>query len=237
MYFPMARSSPLPFRPGFRMGIAVLLAFLAACSGAPEDGEAREAANDQRVSAQPDGATAPSPPAPALTPSQPGQLPRLPLLDPPAGPVGSQVALWMDGLPRNTQLHIGFGTVQEHTIIQDVETDDEGVLDARITIPGTARENRTHYVFVADANQLPLSVSGPFHVTDADGRAEVRGQVEDPESDCVLIRGREDELYALRGNVPSLAAGDQVTARGAVVLEGGCERGLTLQVEAVEQGP
>jgi hypothetical protein len=227
MYGTTARSSSLPFRPGVKAGITVFVALLAACSGAPEDGEAREAVNDQRVGAQPEVPPVPSPPE---------QLPRMPLFDPPAGPVGSDVELWMDGLPRSTELYIGFGTVQEHTIVQEVETDEEGILATTISIPGTARENRSHYFFVADANQLPLSVSAPFHVTDPEGRLEIRGEVEDAEGPCITVRGPEDELYSLQGAIPPLAAGDRVTVRGRAVLEGGCERGLTIQVERVEEG-
>ena len=207
--------------PSFqRAGALAVLALVAACSGPPENGAVRISEAGE-VS---EGVTA--------TPS--AQLPRMPLFEPAAGPVGTEVELWMDGLPRSADLYIGFGTIQEHTILQGAESDEEGVLTARLTIPSTARVNRSHYFFVANESQLPLSVSNPFLVTGTDGRAEIRGEVQGTGGACVTVLGPEDELYALQGSVSDLSPGDRVVARGRVVLEGGCEEGLTLEVETVD---
>ena len=207
--------------PSFqRAGATAVLVLVAACSGPPENGAVRISEAGE-VS---EGV--------AATPS--AQLPRMPLFEPVAGPVGTEVELWMDGLPRSADLYIGFGTVQEHTIVQGAESDEEGVLTTRLTIPSSARVNRSHYFFVADESQLPLSVSRAFLVTGADGRAEIRGEVQGTGGACVTVLGLEDELYALQGSVPELSPGDRVVVRGRVVLDGGCEEGLTLEVETVD---
>lgn len=138
----------------------------------------------------------------------------------------------MDGLPGETRFYIGFGTVQEHSILTGVETDSEGVLTAAVSIPSSAPANRSHYFFVADVDQLPLSVSQAFLVTDAAGFAEVRGDVAAVEGGCVILIGMEDERYALEGALPSLSVGDRLTVRGEVILQGGaCDGGLSLLVE------
>lgn len=206
------------------------LALVAACSGPPENGAVRVS-----EAGEVSGAVATAPSAMAAESTAPSaQLPRMPLFEPAAGPVGSEVELWMDGLPRSTDLYIGFGTVQEHTIVQGAESDEEGVLTTRLTIPPTATVNRSHYFFVADESQLPLSVSRAFLVTGPDGRAQIRGEVQETGGACVTIVGREEELYSLQGSVPDLSPGDRVVVRGRVVLEGGCEEGLTLEVETVD---
>ena len=213
-----------------RAGVLAVLALAAACSGPPENGGVRIS-----EAGEVSGEVAAAPSATGVESTDPSaQLPRMPLFEPAAGPVGTEVELWMDGLPRSADLYIGFGTVQEHTIVQGAESDEEGVLTTRVTIPSTARVNRSHYFFVADESQLPLSVSRAFLVTGADGRAEIRGEVQGVGGACVTVLGLEDELYALQGSVPDLSPGDRVVVRGRVVLDGGCEEGLTLEVETVD---
>ncbi len=209
-------SFPAPFLR--RAAAMAALALVAACSGPPENGAVRVS-----EAGEVSGAVATAPSAMAAESTAPSaQLPRMPLFEPAAGPVGSEVELWMDGLPRSTDLYIGFGTVQEHTIVQGAESDEEGVLTTRLTIPPTATVNRSHYFFVADESQLPLSVSRAFLVTGPDGRAQIRGEVQETGGACVTIVGREEELYSLQGSVPDLSPGDRVVVRGRVVLEGGC---------------
>jgi len=213
-----------------RAGALALLALVAACSGPPENGAVRVS-----EAGEVSGEIAAGPSTTSVeSAASPTQVPRMPLFDPAAGPVGSDVELWMDGLPRSTDLYIGFGTLQGHTIVQGAESDEEGVLATRLTIPSTASVNRSHYFFVADESQLPMSVSRPFLVTGPDGRVEVRGEVQEAEGMCVTIRGLEDERYSLQGSVPALSPGDRVVVRGRVVLEGGCPDGLTLEVETVD---
>jgi len=214
---------------GGLLALAILGMPLLACGGEPENAGVRisEAGDPPPVSevgslADPEAAVGSLPP----------QLPRLPLFDPPAGPVGSEVTLWMDGLQRETTFYIGFGTIQEHTIVTDAETDEAGVLSTTLTIPSTARANRSHYFFVADANQLPLSVSHAYLVTDEAGFVEIRGDVAAIEGECIILIGIEDERYALEGPVPELSIGDRITVRGRVLVEGGsCEGGLNIAVE------
>lgn len=202
-----------------RAGILALVGLLAACSSAPENGGVRVSEAGELV---------------VESLASTAQSPRMPIFEPAAGPVGSEVELWMDGLPRSADFYIGFGSMQGHTIVQGAESDEEGVLTTRLSIPSTASVNRSHYFFVADAQQVPLSVSMPFLVTGSDGRVEVRGEVGETQGGCPMVLGLEEEFYALRGPLPSLSPGDRVVVRGQVVLEGGCPEGLTIDVETVE---
>jgi hypothetical protein len=215
---------------------AMLVAF--AILGMPLSGCAGEPGNGTAVRVSEAGE------APAATPAGPAipagegahdpspQLPRLPLIDPPAGPIGSEVELWMDGLQRETRFYIGFGTVQEHSILTGVDTDADGVLATAVSIPSGAQVSRSHYFFVADANQLPLSVSQAFLVTDDAGFAEIRGDVAAVEGECIILIGFEDERYALEGALADLSVGDRITVRGRVLPQGGsCEGGLGLAVQ------
>jgi hypothetical protein len=212
-----------------RLGtLALAVPFLVACGGDPENGGVRVSEAGEVSAERPA-------PAPAGGPTSP-QLPRLPHFQPAAGPVGSEVEVWMDGLPREAEMYIGFGTVQEHTIVTGEETDAEGTLRTRVTIPSSARVNRSHYFFVADASQLPLSVSQAFLVTDADGFAEVRGDVVEMAGSCAILMGLEEERYALEGDLSGLSVGERVTVRGQVLLDGGaCDGGLAMAVERTDR--
>jgi hypothetical protein len=221
----MRTRSPRPSR------LLLLALLVAGCSGAADGEGALDAARGAT------DADALSPRAVNdMPPTQPAQAPRLPHFDPAVGPVGTPVEVWMDALPPSSQMYIGFGTVQEHTILQDAETDDEGRLRVTVEIPETARVNRSHYFFVADRNQIPLSVSRAFHVTAPDGTLEVRGEVVQAPGPCVRIRGFEEESYLLVGEHPDLATGDRVTVTGRAVTDPRCQGGLVIRAESVRVG-
>ena len=201
-----------------------LVAISVACGGATEgEGERSQDLDTMAPSTAVRGETAT------------GQTQRLPLFEPAAGAIGTEVELWMDGLPRSTGMAIGFGNIREHSILKTTQTDADGILVTTVDIPDTARPSRSHYFFVADADETPLSVSGPFLVTEPDGRVELQIDVRDASAPCPILQGvEEDEVYALRGAPTNLSDGDRVRVRGRVDLEGDCEGGLTIHVEELE---
>ncbi len=186
-----------------------------------------EAAPEADLEPPPGAAPAPEAPPP---PSEP----QPPFFSPMGGPVGTDVEVWMDGLPAEATVMIGFGTVRGHQIIGETQVDDEGSLSTTVQVPSEVEENTSHYFFVADANQQPMSVSDAFHVTAPDGSLEVTAVVTDEGQACLALRGQEDELYTLEGDVPDLEPGDRVVVQGTAAHDSACEQGLTIAVEAVD---
>lgn len=176
------------------------------------------------------------PPAPAAMERAPVTDPDPPYFTPLAGPMGSEVELWMDGLPAESRVMVGIGTVEGHQILAEEDVDEVGRLETAVTIPEGLEVNRSHYFLVADPNtQQPMSVSGAFHITDEDGGIVVRGSVIELEGeDCPTLQGPEDEVYTLAGDVPALEPGDEVQVQGVWAEDGPCRMGLTIQVSQAE---
>ena len=181
----------------------------------------------------PDAMEAPSsdaaPPAPERTPVLD---PNPPYFSPLGGSPGSEVELWMEGLPAESRVMIGFGTVEGHQVLGEAAVDEAGRLETRVQVPESIEANRSHYFFVADpATQQPMTVSGPFHVTDPEGGVEILGlgiQVEG--EDCPTLLGAEDEVYTLVGDVPAFGVEDHVRVTGTLAEGSPCGVGLTVAV-------
>ena len=141
--------------------------------------------------------------------------------------------VWMDGLPAEASMMLGFGTVEGHEILTEMEVDAEGSISLTTEIPDRVDENRSYYFFVADETQQPLSVSDAFLVTDVDGGVEVSGRVTDEGMACVSVRGPEQELFSLEGDLPEMSEGDQVLLTGRISQEPECEEGIPIAVDEV----
>jgi len=178
----------------------------------------------------------PFPPLAPLSEVSPGsQVRRLPFFEPAAGPIGTEVELWMDGLPPSRTLFIGFGTVQEHSFVHSTDSNAEGEMRTRFRVPDSARPSRSHFFFVTDQSQVPFSVSLAFLVTDPEGRVELRGEMASgAEGGCALFQGLDGEVYGLRNGGSGHSPGDRVVVRGRVDLQGPCPQRLAIAVESLE---
>ena len=86
-------------------------------------------------------------------------------MEPREGPPGTAVTLEMAGLMMTAQnLEIGFGNFVAHEIINETDSDAQGLVFTTVTVPETA-EPGTYYFFIADVSGSPLAVSDSFVVT------------------------------------------------------------------------
>ena len=88
-------------------------------------------------------------------------------ISPTSGPPGTDVEVIGRGFPPDTSVEIGIGRVDsEYDVIARAQTDADGEVETRITIPDFV-EAEDQWVIVVAAEQLPMrAVSGEFDVTE-----------------------------------------------------------------------
>jgi hypothetical protein len=163
----------------------------------------------------------------------PGQQIR-PVLSRPGGPAGAEVTLTMDGVLPFLSVRIGFGSLSQYEVLARVDADAFGKLEADLEVPAWAELDRVHYFVVSSGNQMPRTLSDPFHVTDADGTARVYGAISAAGVACLMLDGPQSTLYALEGAPGSWAAGQRVMVIGTVMDRPTCgDRGLPIAVREI----
>lgn len=130
----------------------------------------------------------------------------------------------MEGLPPDTGMIVGFGTLQAgYEWIGEEVSDRAGALAATVEVPDWAEANRVHFFFVTLPDQPPVGTSPGFHVTAPDGTLRLTGEVTEvvmepaaPGAPVVLLQGDFEVLYCLSGNVGDPEPGQRVRVEGIV---------------------
>lgn len=159
----------------------------------------------------------------------PDSLRRIQEMAPRSGPPGTLVSIHTENLPLQGSVHIGVGAVGAgfETLTQSTQG-EWGEISASVRIPLSARWDQPLFLIIFNGNFSPTGISDPFHVTNADGMVRRRGRITDEGVDCVTMRGEDDTLYTLTGELGALRLGDEVVVEGVYVDSGACPRGSTI---------
>jgi hypothetical protein len=171
-----------------------------------------------------------------MDPALPLQEPDM-VLSPRAAAVGDPVQVSMGDLPPGTVILVGFGGIgTPHEILTETRVDGQGRFSVSVEIPEWAELNQNHFFYMAFSDQRPRVFSDPFVVTGADGSIRVAGEITAEAGACVVLRGSNDALFSLVGNVGTPAPGSRVVVEGKVVEGSACGEGVTIQVTAMRPG-
>lgn len=142
--------------------------------------------------------------AQACTPADPGDGPspdRVDRVDPPWGPGGASVEVHDRDLPVRATVHLAMGQVggAGYQVGDPLETTPTGELDGTVAVPDWATSDRALFVMVFSDQFRPIAFSGPFHVTDREGRVQRSGTLVELAGGCLGLEGN-DATYALTGD-------------------------------------
>lgn len=137
---------------------------------------------------------------------------------------GGQVVVSSGDMPSMTAVRIGIGAADVgFEELTDLVTSEEGEFSVTVTVPAWAERDRVHRFIVFDLYFRPIALSGPFHVTDADGLVEREGRLTGESGGCLRFVDVDEVEYALEG-----AGAESLPAAGATVtLEGRVREGST----------
>lgn len=160
-------------------------------------------------------------------------------VEPPFGPPGTTVRVRDRDLPVRATVHLAIGQVGGggYQVGDPLETDPRGVLEGTVAVPDWAESDRAVFVMVFSEQFRPMAFSGPFHVTDPDGRVRRSGTVVRLDGGCLGLEG-DDATYALVGEAAQVLAsreGADVTVE-ARPETGSCGCADVLRVERIVSG-
>lgn len=168
-----------------------------------------------------------------LDPSLPRQEPDM-VLSPRAAAVGDAVQVSMGDLPPGTVILVGFGGIgTPHEILTETRVDGQGRFSVSVEIPEWGELNQNHFFYMAFSDQRPRIFSDPFVVTGPDGAIRVSGEITTDGVQCIVLRGSNDALFSLVGNVGTPAPGARVVVEGKVVESSTCQQGVTIEVRTM----
>jgi hypothetical protein len=129
---------------------------------------------------------------------------------------------------------IAFGGLRTgYEWVEQVETDGAGALDGVAQVPSWADENETQYFFVKFPGQVPVAIA-PFHVMAEDGMIRTRGRVTDEGDQWLAMRGPDNELFCLRGELAGAEPGLRIRVVGSPAENWSCPGGIPVDVVRVE---
>ena len=156
-------------------------------------------------------------------------------LDPLVGPRGTEVSLLLPGLPPNTGFVIAFGGLRGgYQWVEQVTTDEMGVLDTEVRVPDWAEEEQAGYFFVKLPARPPFATRAFFVSNDAQGPVRLRGEITEDGESGVGLYGPEGEPYCLFGELPQVEPGARVVVEGSFGNPEECSEGIPLVVERME---
>jgi hypothetical protein len=95
-------------------------------------------------------------------------------ISPTSGPPGTEVQVVATGFPAETEIEIGLGRQDsEYDAVTTAQTDAEGVLTARLAIPGFAEPEEQWVVVATTHDRSAQAVSNVFHVTTSEYEPQV----------------------------------------------------------------
>ncbi len=161
---------------------------------------------------------------------------RIESMSPGSGPPGTVVTLRSTNMPAITPVRIGVGALRfGFEEVAQVMTSDRGVLSITVEVPEWAQRDLIHRFIVFDFYFNPIALSDIFHVTDANGMVQRRGQLTDEGVECPVLRGDDGVLYTLTGSLAEFKAGDEVVVEGTLPEASICMQGTTIQVVRIEE--
>lgn len=164
--------------------------------------------------------------------SDPGRLQRsIDRIEPSLGAPGAEIVVSSGEMPSMTGLRLGLGAANVgFEELTDFVTTEEGDFSATITVPDWAERDRVHRFIVFDLYFRPIALSGPFHVTDADGLVEREGRVE-AGGGCLRLVDVDEVEYALEGATEAMPPpGSSITLVGRIREGSTCGVDFTLAV-------
>lgn len=161
---------------------------------------------------------------------------RIEFMSPRSGPPGTVVTLRSTNMPAITPVRIGVGALRfGFEEVAQVMTSDRGVLSTTVEVPEWAQRDLIHRFIVFDFYFNPIALSDIFHVTDADGMVQRRGQLTAEGVECPALRGDDGVLYTLTGSLAEFKVGDEVIVEGTLPEASICMQGTTIQVVRIEK--
>ncbi|HSM60991.1 MAG TPA: hypothetical protein VK849_09350 [Longimicrobiales bacterium] len=156
-------------------------------------------------------------------PEPPGPPRGIERVSPGVAAPGAQVVVSSGDMPSMTGIRLGIGAADVgFEELTDLVTSEEGEFSVTVTVPAWAERDRVHRFIVFDLYFRPIALSGPFHVTDAEGRVAREGRVTGESEKCVRFVDVDEVEYALEG--PPAALPDPEVS---VTLEGRLREGST----------
>ena len=121
-----------------------------------------------------------------------------PVISPRSGGPGTGVTVSAIHLPAITPVQIGVGAIGTgFEVLHQLMTSPEGEITHTVEVPRWVTRDRSHVFIVFDIYFRPLSMSGPFHVTDRNGLFSRAGRITSRASGCTTLLGVDGEPYAL----------------------------------------
>ena len=114
-------------------------------------------------------------------------------------------------------------------VLDQLMTSREGQITQTVRVPGWASRDRSHVFIVFDIYNRPLSLSGPFHVTDSNGLFTRAGQITRRDSVCTTMLADDGESYSLTGDT-QLELEDEVMVEGRLAESSQCAQGIAVDV-------
>jgi hypothetical protein len=159
-----------------------------------------------------------------------------PTISPTSGGSGTEVTISAIHLPAITPVQIGIGAIGAgFEVLHQLMTNPEGEITYAVQVPRWVTRDRSHVFIVFDIYFRPLSMSGPFHVTDRNGLLTRTGRITRRDSECTTLLADDGELYALAGDLRDLRADDEVTVEAGLSEGSQCPQGTGLEVVRVRR--
>ena len=126
---------------------------------------------------------------------------RVQLVTPLSGPAGTEVRVRAEGLRPNTRVHVGIGEIEGcgYQVCEPAQVDPRGAVETTVLVPDWGHYDHYEVVMILDEEFVPLAVSDPFHVVDANGLIRRVGTVGMAWPGCPSLVTEDGVAYALMG--------------------------------------
>ena len=165
---------------------------------------------------------------------------RIATFTPTSGPIGTKVVVRWQYLPALTPIHVSLGALHVgFEVLKDILTDRNGEFTDTIVIPDWAESTRPHALVVQDFYFVPLAISSNFLVTERDGTVSRDGRIQPSTGRCAILKGDDDDVYNLIGDIQGLKVGDRATIKGTLANPAQCGGGkddVTIRITSVRKG-
>ncbi len=159
-----------------------------------------------------------------------------PTISPTSGGSGTEVTISAIHLPAITPVQIGIGAIGTgFEVLHQLMTNPEGEITYSVQVPRWVTRDRSHVFIVFDIYFRPLSMSGPFHVTDRNGLLTRTGRITRRDPVCTTLLADDGELYSLVGDLRDLTTDDEVTVEGGLAEGSQCPRGTAVGVVRIRR--
>lgn len=162
---------------------------------------------------------------------------RVESMTPGSGPPGTEVTLRSTRLPAITPMRIGIGATHfGFEEIGQVLSTERGEISVTVVVPEWATSEVSYRMIVFDFYFAPLALTEVFHVTAPDGTVGREGVLTEDGVECPAMRGDDQMLYTLTGDLAGYRSGDRVRIRGRIAETSMCMQGTTLEVVEIRAG-